>query len=144
MASFLPSSTMNNSTTKERLLTVIDLLAHQSNQFNQQINAAAKKPNKLKSTVLGKTKKENVVFQEHSVFLVDVISQLRNICDDLPSAMSEILPHASTPYRLNQHRMSIGSPLARSSKYIHSSLLNFLFLYFCSIFFILSKCIGIS
>lgn len=78
--------------------------------------------NGKKSLKKAKLEKQSAAaLEEHHIFLLEVINQLKEI---YAGTTMDVLPHASTPYRqskrsneLQQRRISIGSPLARSSMF---------------------------
>lgn len=69
-----------------------------------------------------KKKEVRAYVEEHHIFLNEVVNQLRDICANAGGKSDgNALPLASTPYRqskrteMQERRISIGSPLARSS-----------------------------
>lgn len=113
-----------NAAIKDRLCTIIDLLAHQTERYQQHMLTTDSKDSKNDKKI--KKKEVQAYIEEHHVFLNEVVNQLRDICanaDGRPDGNA--LPLASTPYRQNkraelqERRISIGSPLARSSKYFN-------------------------
>lgn len=114
---------INSAATKDRINTIIDLLAYQTEQFQKQFMPTINDDNGKKSKL---KKQATAALEEHHVFLLEVINQLKEI---YAGAHTDLLPHASTPYRqskrcneLQQRRISIGSPLARSSMFLIHSL----------------------